>query len=138
MSSAAVLHTLAVVALVFRVPSAAAQRVHQIRLEGEGSEETNRFDPASVTARPGDVLLFRVVSGAPHGVVFEASGLSGASHDALNAAMDRRAGDLTGPTLPAKGASYRMVVPALPPGRYQFYCLPHRAYDERGELTVVR
>ena len=25
-----------------------------------------------------------------------------------------------------------MVVPALPPGSYEFFCLPHRAYDMRG------
>jgi len=30
------------------------------------------------------------------------------------------------------------VVPPLPPGTYQYFCLPHRAYDERGELRVTR
>ncbi len=117
---------------------AEAQRVHRIRLEGEGGEETYRFTPASVTARPGDVLIFKVASGAPHSVVFEGTGLSPAEHAALNAALGRRSGDLTGPTLPAVGVEYRLVVPTLRPGRYSFYCLPHRAYDERGELRVER
>jgi plastocyanin len=27
---------------------------------------------------------------------------------------------------------------ALPAGRYPFFCLTHRAYDMRGELTVTR
>ena len=29
-----------------------------------------------------------------------------------------------------------MIVPQVPAGTYQFYCLPHRAYDMRGELTI--
>jgi plastocyanin len=30
------------------------------------------------------------------------------------------------------------VVPHLPPGHYGFFCTPHRAYDMRGELIVLR
>jgi plastocyanin len=95
-----------------------------------------RFDPANVRARPGDVLLFRTVSGTPHSIVFEAAGLSAPAHEALNGAMSRRAGDLSSPLLSPDGAEYRVVVPALAPGRYQFFCLPHRAYDMRGTLDV--
>jgi plastocyanin len=29
-----------------------------------------------------------------------------------------------------------MVVPQVPPGTYPFFCLPHRAYDMRGELRI--
>ena len=29
-----------------------------------------------------------------------------------------------------------MVVPQLPAGSYRFFCLPHRAYDMRGELRI--
>jgi plastocyanin len=28
------------------------------------------------------------------------------------------------------------VVPALPAGTYRYFCLPHRAYDMRGQVTV--
>ena len=69
-----------------------------------------------MTARPGDVLLFRVASGAPHSIVFEGDGLSGPAHEALNGAMAGRSGDLSSPLLTADGAEYRMVVPALPGG----------------------
>ena len=29
-----------------------------------------------------------------------------------------------------------MMVPLMPPGSYRFFCLPHRAYDKRGELEI--
>ena len=115
-----------------------AQRVHEIRLEANADRDVYRFVPANVSARPGDVLLFRTVSGTPHNVVFEAAGLSAPAHEALNGALSRRAGDLTSPLLSPDGAEYRIVVPAIAPARYQFFCLPHRAYDMRGTLQVTK
>lgn len=118
--------------------SAQAQKVHEIRLEANSERETYRFNPDRVTARPGDILVFRAVSGAPHSIVFESAGLSDEAHEALNGAMSRRAGDLSSPLLTLQGAEYRVVVPQLAPGTYQFFCLPHRAYDMRGQLRVTK
>jgi plastocyanin len=117
---------------------AEAQRVHEVRLEAKPDKEIYRFSPAEVSARPGDVLLFRVASGPPHSIVYETAGLSEAGKEALNGAMSRRVGDLSSPLLTSEGAEYRIVVPQLPPGTYAFFCLPHRAYDERGQLTVTK
>jgi plastocyanin len=110
--------------------------VHEIRIEGDTASERFRFSPAKTTALPGEVLQFVVVSGAPHSVVFEATGLSPAAHTALNAAMPGRLSDLSGPMLRAKGDQYRLVVPALAAGTYHFYCLMHRAYNMGGDLRV--
>jgi plastocyanin len=126
--------TVAAAALMLGAGPLAAQEVHEIRMEATGEREF-RFRPASIEARRGDVLLFRAESGAPHSVVFEGRGLSEDARDKLNAAMPRRAGDLSSPLL-TDGTEYRVVVPALPSGTYRFFCLPHRAYDMRGELTV--
>jgi plastocyanin len=115
-----------------------AQAVHIVRLEFNATDDIGRFVPARVTARAGDVVRFRVVSGAPHNVAFEPRGLSPAVHDALNAALTGRSGDLSGPVLAQNGMEYRLVVPAIPPGHYAFYCTPHRAYDMRGELIVTK
>ncbi len=123
--------------LGFVTGTAEAQRVHEIRVEANSEKETYRFSPARVTARPGDVLRFRTVSGTPHSIVFEGANLSGPAREALNGAMPRRASDLSGPLLTPDGAEYRIVVPAIPPGRYEFFCLPHRAYDMRGVLEVA-
>jgi plastocyanin len=117
-------------------PPAQAQRVHEVRIDANPARDTYRFSPARVTARPGDVLLFRAVSGSPHSIVFEAGKLSGGAREALNGALPRRSGDLSSPLLSPDGAEYRFVVPALPPGTYEFFCLPHRAYDERGVLQI--
>jgi plastocyanin len=115
---------------------ASAQTTHVIRLIANPKNEAYRFEPADVQARPNDILVFHVVSGAPHSVVFEGKDLGPASRVAFNSAMPSRAGDLSSPLLTASGTEYRMTVPQVPPGRYPFYCLPHRAYDMQGTLTI--
>jgi plastocyanin len=117
---------------------AAAQRVHEIRLDANPAKEIYRFSPAQVSARPGDVLLFKVKSGSPHSVVFESTGLSETARAALNGAMGRRSADLSSPLLTADGTEYRITVPAISPGTYSFFCLPHRAYDMRGQLRITK
>ena len=126
-----------VVILAAVVRAAEAQNVHEVRLVANPERETYRFSPSLVTARPGDVLVFKAGRGAPHSVVFEVAGLTEATHEAINGAMSRRVGDLSSPLLTAPGAEYRMVVPRIASGVYHFYCLPHRAYDMRGQLRVT-
>jgi len=118
--------------------SAEAQNRHLIAIEADPQKDVYRFVPAKVTARPGDVLVFKATRGSPHSIVFEGGDLSEASHEAINGAMSRRTGDLSSPLLQADGSEYRMVVPRVPPGVYHFYCLPHKAYDERGELKIAK
>lgn len=120
--------------LVLDVARARAQEVHEIRMVTSGRSEF-RFEPASVKARRGDVLLFRAVGGGPHSVVFQGKGVSPADRELLNGAMPRRASDLSSPLL-TDGAEYRVVVPTLTPGSYQYFCLPHKAYDMRGEVVI--
>jgi plastocyanin len=131
----------AVCSLGFLVSSASllmAQRVHEIRMNANPNKEVYRFNPAQVTARPGDVLVFKVAGGPPHSIVFEGAGLSETGRAALNGAMSRRSADLSSPLLTTEGAEYRIVVPAIAPGTYSFFCLPHRAYDMRGELQITK
>ena len=131
------LFILGFVALFAPVP-AQAQKVHEIRLEANPAKETYRITPPLVTARPGDVLLFKAGRGVPHSIVFESAGLNEAAHEALNGAMARRSGDLSSPLFTQEGAAYRIIVPRVTPGIYHFYCLPHRAYDERGQLRITK
>jgi plastocyanin len=115
---------------------ASAQATHVVRLIADAGKDDYRFEPATVTVQPNDVIVFRVATGAPHSVVFEGGGLSPGVRGAINAALPGRSGDLSSPLLTAIGKDYRMVVPQMPPGKYPFYCLPHRAYDMRGEMVV--
>ncbi len=116
--------------------SGQAQTSHVVRLIANPKSDTYRVEPAQVQARPNDVVVFQVVSGAPHSVVFEGKDLGPAARVALNSAMPNRSGDLSSPLLTTSGTEYRMTVPQVPPGQYPFYCLPHRAYDMRGTLTI--
>ena len=117
------------------VGTAQAQRTHVIQMDGSAEQEEYSFAPATINAKAGDVLVFRVAGGGNHGVSFE-SGISAAAKTALNAAMPGRVGDLRSPLL-ARGAEYRITIPAnMPAGRYRFFCLPHRAYDEVGYLVI--
>ena len=104
-----------------------------MQLIADAGKDDYRFAPASLTVRPNDVIVFRVATGAPHSIVFEGEGLSPGVRGAINSAMPGRSGDLSSPLLTAVGKEYRMVVPQVPAGNYQFYCLPHRAYDMRGD-----
>lgn len=116
--------------------TAAGQATHVVRMVADAGKDEYRFEPAVVTVHPNDVVVFRVVTGPPHSVVFESEGLSSGARGVLNAAMPARSGDLSSPLLTAVGKEFRMVVPQLPAGSYRFYCLPHRAYDMRGELRI--
>jgi plastocyanin len=113
-----------------------AQTTHVVKLSADSAAMEYTIAPPVLVVHPKDVVVFRVVSGAPHNITFDAAGLSPQARQALNAALPKRAGDLSSPLLKGAGTEYRMVVPALPVGTYKYYCLPHRAYDERAELQV--
>lgn len=114
---------------------AEAQRRLVIETQADDDEESYSYTPETVTAKAGDVLIFRGAEGENHAVSFERS-ISPEARRALNSAMPNRVGDLAGPLI-TSGREYRITVPAsLPAGRYRFFCLPHRAYDEAGWLVI--
>jgi plastocyanin len=115
---------------------ASGQATHVVRLIADAAKDDYRFEPATVTVQPNDVIVFRVATGAPHSIVFEGEGLSPGVRGAINSALPGRSGDLSSPLLTEVGKDYRVVVPQMPTGKYPFYCLPHRAYDMRGEMVV--
>lgn len=105
--------------------------------------ENNRFFPSIISARAGDTLAFVNVRGGPHNVQFADDSLTDEAHRLIDAAMpDRpkvkwsREIPLAGPLLVLDGDTYKVGVPALPPGRYRFFCAPHFA-TMRGELIVA-
>ena len=125
-------------ALVGIVGVAEAQKTHEVQLEGNREKEVYRFTPSKVTAAPGDVIVFKVASGAPHSVVFEAEDFTPAGRAAMSSALGAKSGELGSPLLTKNRAEYRIVLPRLPAGTYRFFCLPHRAYDMRGEIVVKK
>lgn len=134
----ALLLSLAGSALQAQGGPARESRVHEILLQRGEEAHIFRFVPVRVVARPGDVLLFRVIDGGPHSVAFERSGMDAQTIAAWTAALPRRTATLTSPVLVEPGTEYAVPVPAVPPGIYRFYSLPRLAYDMRAEVEVRR
>ena len=105
--------------------------------------DNNRFSPSIITARVGDTLAFVNGRGGPHNVQFADDSITDDVHKLIDAAMPERprmkwARDvpLASPLLVLDGETYKVVVPALPPGRYRFFCTPHMMGGMRGELII--
>jgi plastocyanin len=99
----------------------AGGEVIEVKMFMEGGA---RFEPAQITAKPGDVIRF-VNQDNVHNVSFPAAknpGISG-----LPAAS---------PYLTTPGQTYDLEV-GLAPGTYEFQCDPHAAMGMTGELTVT-
>jgi plastocyanin len=102
------------------------------------SLHSNRFSPSEVRARQGDTLQFRNTPGGLHNVVFNADSIASRARALLDSAMPgKKIAPLSSPLLILEDESYTMLVPALPEGRYAFFCSPHFA-QMRGALIVER
>jgi plastocyanin len=118
----------ALIALLLGPP--AAPKIHEIRM-------TSRFLPAVTTASPGDTLRFINEAGGPHNIEFFADSIPEEARMLLAAAMaGEKLGPLSSPLLVLDQATYDIAVPALPPGRYPFVCLPHFGSRMLGALIV--
>jgi plastocyanin len=117
--------------------SAAPARIVVVAMREVTPRESYAYEPAEVVVQPGDRIRFRVLSGQTHSVAFEDEGMSSSARAAWNAALPARAADLTSPVLLHGDPAYEVIVPLVPPGRYRFYCLSHRAYNMEGVVRVT-
>ncbi len=106
-----------------------APATHTVRLTG------NEFVPRQTIARAGDTLRFVNGNGGPHNVQFVTDSIAAAARRLLDRAMGDKIAPLSGPLLLDPDETYIFVVPAIAPGRYPFFCLPHQA-AMRGALIV--
>ena len=105
--------------------------VHEIRM-------TSRFVPGLTVARAGDTLRFINQSGGPHNIQFFADSIPEAARVLLERAMPgAKIAPLSSPLLITENDVYEIAVPALPPGRYPFVCLPHFGSRMLGTLEVA-
>jgi plastocyanin len=94
-----------------------------------------RFEPADVTLKSGDVLLFVTVSGHPHNVGFAATNPADFKAQ-INANMPNKLGDLLSPVIMAPGDTYAVSFGGVKPGKYDFDCPLHIANGMKGTVTV--
>ena len=120
---------------------ASAQELREIRLVADPDAESYRFEPASIAVKAGDVLLFRVVSGAPHNIAFEPGAMNEATRprgrgaNALAHTGTDRSFERPAPGC-APGLTYRVVVPTVPAGNLPVLLShPTAPYDEAGRRS---
>ena len=83
-----------------------------------------QFQPNSVTAAPGDTIVWNNAAGLPHNIVFEdSSKFDSASMETL--------GKLQG-----KGQVELTLPKDLPAGEYGYFCTPHRGAGMVGKIVV--
>ena len=112
------------------VAVAAPPRTVVVQLEG------NSFRPAEIHVRAGDSLRFVNGNGGPHNVRFVDDSISAPAKALITKAMGgEKIGPMSSPLLLDPGELYAFVVPALSPGKYPLYCLPHVA-QMRASLIV--
>lgn len=111
--------------------------VHEVRMLLT-SDGKYLFDPAAITITVGDVVRWRDVSGGPHDVAFHPDQIPSGAAPILNAAMSDKVGELQGKILFADGDTYDISFAGLPPGTYNYYCLPHEPMGMKGVITVER
>lgn len=120
---------LALAAVAPRAANAQQPTVHTVRMLVEGT--TPRFEPATLTIKPGDQVRFVNVSGGPHNVSFDAATLPQGMDHVMDHAMPDQIQPLWGKLLVDPNESYTISFAGAKPGRYPFFCVPHM-YDRHG------
>jgi len=97
-----------------------------------------RFEPANITAKPGDGIKFVAVSTPPHNVSFDPATVPPAAKDQLWANVAATNGtDGASPMLLTVNDTWTLSLGNLPPGKYPIHCTPHLAMNMKGEITVA-
>ena len=118
-------------------PSAPAATGATIDVNMDLVGSTYKYDPATITAKAGDVVKFHNKSGGPHNVAFDAAGIPSGSAAAVDAALgSTKMGPLTGALVLEPNAVIEFATAGLPAGTYNFHCTPHQALGMKGVLTV--
>jgi plastocyanin len=116
------------------VAAPAPPRVWEVRMEMNGT--TPRFSPSTLTIHPGDRVRFINVSGGPHNVSIDSTGVPADMRRVLAAAMADQIQPLWGRLLLTPNDSYTISFAGVKPGRYQFFCMPHMSVGMRGSIVV--
>ena len=101
-----------------------------------GDAQSYRFEPASVTIKPGGAVRFVMVSGGPHNISFDPATIPPDVEPQLNANMDQKISELSSPLLMNANETYTISFGGIKPGTYEFHCTPHLAMGMKGTVTI--
>jgi len=135
--SAATLSAQASPATAGALPTAASKAqgtVIRVRMTQTGARY--QFEPANFTVKQGDIVEFVNISGGPHNVEFNKAKIPAGAEAVLNANMTARLGSVQGPMMMQPNQTYRVSFANAPLGTYDYDCLPHRAMNMKGVITV--
>jgi plastocyanin len=107
---------------------------HEVKMVGDA--QGYRFEPAEITAKPGDGIKFVFVSQGPHNVAFDPATIPAEFKAVMMGNMPEQQGELSGKMLLAAGESYTISLGGVAPGTYEFHCTPHIAMNMKGKIIV--
>jgi len=109
--------------------------VHDVNMILEGTANY-KFDPADITVKPGDRIVFHNVSGFPHNVSFWPDSIPAGAQQVLEPQLPNPIGPLQSELLTEAGRTVTISFAGAPAGEYKFYCTPHLAMGMKGKITV--
>ena len=101
-----------------------------------GDAQGYRFEPAEITAKPGDGIKFVFVSSGPHNVAFDPATVPAEFKAVMMGNMPEQNGELASKMLLAAGETYTISLGGVAPGTYEFHCTPHIAMNMKGKIIV--
>ena len=115
-------------------PAPITGKTHEVKMVGD--EKGYRFEPADITVKQGDGIKFVMVSGGPHNVAFEETGIPAAASAQLSANIENAAAPLTSQMTVNPNEVVNISFANVPAGTYNFHCTPHLAMGMKGVITV--
>jgi plastocyanin len=112
----------------------ATGKIHEVKMVQDS--KGYRFDPENITVKVGDGIKFIAVSGNPHNVAFDASGIPPESKAQLAANMPESATELTSKMLAQPNEEYTVSFAGVKPGKYALLCPVHIQMNMKGTVTV--
>jgi len=107
---------------------------HEVKMIGDATGY--KFEPANLTIKAGDAVKFIMVSGGPHNVAFP-NITNAAAKAQIDANMPgQKMGEAASPMLMQPNEAYTISFANVPPGTYDYNCMPHAAMNMKGTITV--
>ncbi len=100
-----------------------------------GDAKGYRFEPAHITAKPGDGIRFVVVSGGPHEVAFDLDQVPQETRSQLIANMPNATNGHS-PLLAVPREAWMVSLAGLKPGLYPFVSTPRLPQGMKGEIEI--
>jgi plastocyanin len=101
-----------------------------------GDASGYKFVPEKITVKSGDAIKYVMVSGGPHNVSFQ-----NVTDAAVKAQFDanmpgQKMGEASGPMVMQPNETYTVSFGKIPPGTYEYVCVPHLAMNMKATVTV--